>query len=797
MRPNTPAWLGITAILSLFFGACALWPFLVHAGVPVYQHDWSWSLESIRFRDGLLQLVSTWNEEGLGHANPFATANPAALFTVACGVLFTPKGGLLVVLALICVAGGCGVMTLARFATGSTAGAILAGFLYLCSPVVFNKISAGQLAYVEAYAIFPWTVYWTIQTLRFGGAMRFAMLAISAAIGCVQPQFFVYNLLQAAVFAIILRGRRSAPAFACVLCAEIVLNLPAVYAAIAMKQAFAFTVPHPVTRYEVLQSAGFFDATRLLGYIIPYADMAYARPPLGGIAQLLLWAVPIVALFGAATAIRDRIAQGILVISACGLLMSMGERGPLAFAFAWAFAHVNAATLLREFYHSSVLTACGFAVASAYACSYARWVTPLVAAVYVFALFPLLYPGHARDLNFAEPPRGQIEANAFLRGEPAGRVLPFPYKMPLQLGSAPVAGVDVFDYADRHHMLASEYAATPEIDGAAAMVAARDFSGARDVLARYGVRYVEWRKYIRSAYPASLEQPTQRGYRKPAEKVFNAAAPDYRRLVSRARCFADVCVGTVPDARPLVDVRDSWIAGVSNWRAAAGRTVLEAPPFTQVAFSSWHLSPAAGWVSPAQWKWANPSWADMIDPDAVTANGGRETIDVRLQRPGTLPYTGGPILVCDPSCRMHARREQAAFEVHGDARIAAMRATGIGDAVSTIHVPELRSGSASFDDAVPWRVRAAVRAAGPVLVVLRTRFDQGWALSGLPVLERLRVDGGLNGWVVDAGRHGGSLTFSYVPQRMFFLAAVVEAALYGALIVTVLMYWQRNLRRVP
>lgn len=781
--------------LSILFGCLTLWPFVTHAGIPVYQHDWSWSPEPIRFRDGLLQLVSTWNEEGLGHANSFATANPVAIATVAFGLLISPKIGLSALLTAICVVAGTGAMVLTRFASGSRAGAIIAGFLYLASPVFFNKVSAGQITYTESYAIFPWVVFCTIRAIQVGGAARFVALALVCGVSCVQPQFFLFGVIQAIVFAVTLRGRRAFAVVACVACSELVLNLPTVYSALALNYGFAFTIPHPIGRYEYLQSAAPADAVRMVGYIIPYATNAYARAPFGGVAQFLLWAVPCIALTGFAAALRNRLAQGALLLCAVGIILSTGERGPLAGAFVWGFTHLSAAALLREFYHSSVLTACGFAFGTAFAvAAFPRTAIP-VGLTYLFAFFPFAFPGHSADLHFAKPPSGQVQVNEFLRAQPPGRVLPYPYKMPLQLGHSEVSGVDVFSYSDREHMLASEYAPTPQIDAVARMIADGMVDEAAGVLRRYGVRYIEWRRWLRSAYPDSLLEPEQRRYRVSADGVFNATIAAYARLTRDAKCFHDTCIGVLPQARPILDSPTSVVSGVLDWTNAKDQTVVELPPLAGTAFSNWHLTPMSGWVSAAQWNWASPRWAQMVWPLAVTGAARPDELRIHVVQPSTVPYTGGPLHVCrEGRCQMRDKALHAGFEIGRNASVVAHGPAALGMPFRTPHIGALHRAYLNYTNPYPWLFKATLHGAGQVLVVLRTRFDQGWALSGLPIRERLSVDSGLNGWIVDAGDRGGPLTISYGPQRTFFFATIIEAALYCVLIILALIVTGKSRR---
>jgi hypothetical protein len=776
----------LPALFSLAFGALTLWPFLTHHGVPAYQHDWSWSLEPVRFRDGLLQMLSTWNEEGFGHPNPFATANPIAILTVASGLLITPKIGLVILLALISLFAGLGVIALTRYATQSQGGAIVAALLYLTSPVFFNKTSAGQLAYLEAYALFPWMLYAAVRALSTGEYYWFAALAVLSGLESVQPQFFVYGPLAVLLFAVALWSRRGILAAVTAFGGAVLLNAPVVFAATSLQRGYALIVPHPVRQYEILHSAGALDALRMIGYLIPYAENAYARAPWGGAALLLLFCIPLFACAGILLSRHNRLVQGVTLLGAAGIVLSMGERGPLAPLFQWGFSHVTATTVFREFYHSTVLTTLAYAIATAYLIAAVPRLRFIVPALYLISLSPLFVSGHEADLHFLHPPAGQVAANSWIAGGPPGRVLALPYKVPLQVGNANVSGIDLFGYVDRRHMLAAEYGATPELDSAAALLADGHASAAASLLARYGVRYVVWRSWLRSAFPDSLMQPVQRPYAARAQKVFNGTA--FRRLAKDVKCYAATCVGTIPNDEPLVEALVRTAAEPASWegsRIGGPSFVSPSRPFT-VRLPGWHLTPSAGWVDAGEWRWANPQWALLISPVAVTNYTGHERLRLATAVPVGLPYTGGPIQICARECKRLAKAGAPAL-AHLAMNTPTLLAEGpaaIGSPVGSMRPFTATKAQLTFTYSLPWRVIGTLRGAGPIGLVLRTRVDRGWVLRGLPVRGRMRVDGGLNGWIIDAGAAGGGFSIEYSPERTFLILAAMEGVFYCGLLAS-------------
>lgn len=779
----------MAAIASLLCGLFTLWPFITHGGIPSYQHDWSWPFQRERFQDGFLQLVSTWSEEGIGHANPFANANPVALFTLCLGTILPSRLALLLLLAIICLIGGTGIALLARHASGSTPGALLAVFVYICSPVFFNKTSAGQVAYLEAYALFPWVVYATIRAAAGDGRIWLALAGLSSALECVQPQFFIYGILQAGIFAIVFWRRSGVLAFATVALAEGLLNLSGIYAALALRQGYGITILPPTPRYELLQSAAPTDAVRMLGYIIPYAVEAYGRFPFGALCSLALWAVPLVALVGFVLMRSKPAVRGGLVLALVGVVLSTGERGPLAPLLQWGFANASVVTLFREFYHSSVLTACGMSIGTACAIGSVPRVAFAISGLYFAAFIPLVVTGHNFDLHFHKPPDSQLLVANVIRSLPAGRVLVYPYKMPLSYRDSLASGVDTFSYIDRHHMLASEYGETPEIDAAATMLADGRAGEARGLLTRYGVRYIMWRSWVKSAFPAALLQPEQRRYRERAQRVFNGSKPLYAALAEQRRCIADTCFGILHGSRPLVEAISARGRQSGSWSNVSEKlTIVSELPGQQIRFYAAHLSPAGGWVPASIWLWAHPAWAQLIAPLAVIDRGRDEPMVLLNRRPASYAYTGGPLEICMPECRSlpHALHVRKFSGGHGTLK--PFGASGLSEYLPDAALPRLSQADVKFTYDLPWRVSGTVHGGGDVLMVLRTRYDRGWVLHGFRTLRRLTIDGTLNGWLIDAGTHGGTFALIYEPERIFLIAALIQAILYGVVIVGVFIY---------
>ncbi len=796
----TPARTHVDAALdgatALCGGLWTLWPFFANAGIPAYQHDWSWPLTQLRARDALVTLGSTWLPEGLGHPNPFANANPVAFGIDSLSAVLPPAVALRAYLLVVVLAAGFGIVTLSRYIGASRSASRIAALFYLVAPPLFNKISAGHIAFWAAYALLPWTAYfaWRAVCER---RVRFAALAvIVCGLSCIQPQFYVFSVLFVAIVALMLWKHERAYLVAAAITAGILLvNLPAIFSLTTLQSGFGATVPAPALQNEQLQSASLFAAFRLIGYIIPYAETAYAAFPFGGVALTCLAAVCGIAVLGVLTC-RKPLAGAIALFGAIGYAIVTGLKGPAAPLWQWAFTHVSASALFREFYHGAPLLALAYAAGLAHVATRLPKTIPVLAALIVAGTLPLAASGHERDLHFVTLPADATNATDALANLRPGRVLALPFKMPMKYGSSSVSGVDQLAYVDASHPSAAEYGKTSLLDLAAGWYVDGDVSDASALIRRLGVTSVAYRRGLTSAFPDNLVVGAERAYRPRARKVFANAAV-FGTFRDANTCYGLYCVAAF-DGAPIIDSAERVIPTPVRWSAVPfNATTVDDGNSAPIQFltASQALTPRDGWVPADNWLWLNRPWNRLVDPVAVTDRAG--DLQFRLAAPGAFTYVShAPLRVCDAAgCnRYSAATLPASLRITaGNVTVSAMGPAGLGYALNG--VVQRITDTASVSDAsfaAPWRASAHIAANGKTLIILRTRFDRNWHLSGAPATH-VRVDAYANGWVLDL--HGARrVTFNYGPQGPFWLMAGVSSLCYLALVICAA--WQPYSSRV-
>ncbi len=760
----------IVAIATLW----TLWPFFVHPGIPSYQHDWSWPFLRERSCDALTTLGSTWLPEGLGHANPFANANPVNYAILGLGCVLPQQLAVRICIVLCALIAGAGALVLARTLVG-VRGARLGAFAYLALPVFFNKVSAGQFAFLAAFAALPW-VYIFLHRISLAPRARLVSACALVMAACmVQPQYFVFVALASAIFCISMQP--PLPATLAVVAAYLLalaLNAPAIWSALSLNAGFGYTVQHPQLEWEFAQSADLGHALVGLGYISAYADEAYARMPFASVALVLLRVVCIVALI-ALFARRARFGNAFGITALVAILVMSGARGPLAPLFLWGFAHVRAAALFRELYHVAPFLALAYAIGIAVIAErLSRTLRWLLAFGFALATLPLCITGHSVDLQFHVMPADVRALNASVAALGPTRMLPLPYRMPIAWGVASRAGVDVLAYVDSRHPSAAEYAPTPTLDAIMAIAQEHPLE-ARDLLARHAIGVVARRRELRAAVSAQYFGPARRAA-SAADSVFDRDDVAFAALTGSGRCSAD-CAGIVPDALPMVGIA-SRVARTAIDRAAfrAGVSYVDAGPPDRSALveSGSDTDPYEGWVSAAQWAWLDPAWAQLIDLVAVTAVPA--TIMVVPGPPGRrLAYVArAPLEVCAAGHCVRLRASERPQIMGLSAEGGSIRSFGPAG-VAEVADPARYTVSAHapahlvrVDYIGPYEYRGILQGNGASLLVLRQSYDPSWFLVSTGVRKpiQVRADGFANAWLVDV-QGLQRFTVVFQPQRVF------------------------------
>ncbi len=439
-------------VVAATCGFFAVAPLILASGIPAYQHDWSFPFTVQGVKSGLVGHFALWDETGLGRPNPLASANPLLVLLSGLGLIFGPLAG-----AKIAIGGATILSSLTaaycaqRVISGDRLAAALAGILYATSPVIFNKIAAGQVTFWYAYALLP-LIFERSRAAQFGNRAAIFWTALLCALTTIQPQFALFSPIVALSATLPLRNTRTMLIVLCASVTGVLIALaPTAWAIFAARSDLLAQFPWPLQSWEVAHSAPLPLALLTSHYIIPYYATA-----LHGMTTYAL-AVAAAGIFGTVLAIRRRDGIPLLVLILVGLCFTTGTVGPLKLLWSWMFAHFEAAASFRELYNANALIALAYSLGAAALAREALIGKLLAPALVVFSAVPILFGGIASVVHNVVDNGPSFRAQ--IAASPPGRILYLPSLTPLVRNGHEPGGVDVFATGDSSHLPATEYPA--------------------------------------------------------------------------------------------------------------------------------------------------------------------------------------------------------------------------------------------------------------------------------------------------------------------------------------------------
>jgi hypothetical protein len=319
-------------------------------GAPGFAHDWKWPLDAAQSHDQLATLASIWLPWGSGAPAVQALGTyPITILGWVLGYVLPSNLALLALLGCIgaCAGVGTGILA-ARIGLPKPYQAVLA-LAIVAMPVWFNRLNAGHLEWLLAYALFPGALALAMhpgRTLRAAGGLG-ALWGIAGG----QAQFLLFFPLAALPF--VARARTQAAAGLGVVL-MVGLQIPAIVAMAYAAHINAFAQQRTNLTWQSAQS----DPLALA--LVSGADAAhYFAHWQGGVAFVLTFGVLILAAIGA---FRNALTRALAVVWLLSAIWSSGLDGPLRWPMAWAFTHVPDAIALREFTHAQAITAPALAI---------------------------------------------------------------------------------------------------------------------------------------------------------------------------------------------------------------------------------------------------------------------------------------------------------------------------------------------------------------------------------------------------------------------------------------------------
>lgn len=417
--------------------------------LPWVRQGWLLLLDWIPGPGRLALPRSFWGlDGGLQAALPFALVTMGVSRVVGAAI----AGWAVIAVALA----GAGVAA-GRLVEGPPLRRVAAGALYVVNPMVFERVGAGQVGFLLAYAALPMLAASIIRrrgTISWAGMRPALWLALAVALS---PHLLWLGIV--VLVASVLTGPTRLRALGW---AGLVLGLTLLMSAYVLAPGLGRPVPLQVGERDLMAFRTRADPTLGLAPNVAALHGFWRVEPqlpkqaVGGW-PLFLAAIVGLSVWGLWRASRDEATRqlaAVLVLSGlAGLFLAMGDQGPTGPAFRWAFDHVPGFAIMREPQKFVALLALAYAAGFALAVDYlartarrrkGRWAAACLSLVLPILYVPTLFFGLNGQIGTSRYPASWSSADRLMAsGE--GKVLFLPWH---QYMSFPFTGRVIGNPAD-------------------------------------------------------------------------------------------------------------------------------------------------------------------------------------------------------------------------------------------------------------------------------------------------------------------------------------------------------------
>jgi len=354
----------------LFMSIVVFRNILLQRGAIGFRHDWAIPQYQEQVSQFGFESFYSWLSQSLG-INPSYPAD--FLLKIMFGFLsLSGLGGEVLSKAFAISAiflSGLFMYYLCRSMRLQGKSSFIAGIFYMFTPVMFNRIVAGQIAYIFAYALSPLVIALFMKSVE-NHTVQYRIVVMTGllfAFAGVQIQFLVMLLALLLIYSFLTRNVKELVAR--------VKALSIVSSIVFLVHAF-WLIPLiansglrvPIGQAATLswfqaQSPSFVDALRLTGFISRYFESSVGT----SVVPINLWLfvsflIPLIVFSAVVLRPCDRRVIFFTLIAVISLFFAKGLNPPFEGIFVWMFWNIPLTAIFREVYHLMFIPALAFAV---------------------------------------------------------------------------------------------------------------------------------------------------------------------------------------------------------------------------------------------------------------------------------------------------------------------------------------------------------------------------------------------------------------------------------------------------
>jgi len=422
-----------------------------------FNHDWAFPMTNSSLKIFCSESLFVWNDGNAGSSVVYPAENLLRYSLFPFSIL--GLSGLVLIKAiflLVFTFGGYFMYSLLRNSFKlSYFPSLISGFFYATTPVIFNKVAAGHIPYIIAYALSPLILAFFIKYTTTHETKNLIITSLLLSFATISIQFAIMLAILFFLYAILITKMKVGMLIKTFSFMILLVSLVHMFWLLPGLTSASFTETlQGASSIENLQTWGtsFINAFRMVGYRSPHFEIA-----LNNFSYRYLWDIASLAIvffsFGSLLIKKSRITLFFAGISLVTLIFTT-VTGPFATVVFFLYSLFPIFNVFREVYHLAFLIAFSYSIMLAFFVqaiinskklrSYLKITLVIVMISVVIMNDPFIYSGDfsGQVQQYQLNDQNLSIINGYLKTDGDYRVLYLPMIQPFKYDNLTYNGID-------------------------------------------------------------------------------------------------------------------------------------------------------------------------------------------------------------------------------------------------------------------------------------------------------------------------------------------------------------------